>query len=155
MHVMLKQILDCEPDAAWRAIRSPAVFQAVSAPFTSFVSLEPDGFPESWSAGEHPVQARAFGLVPMGEQLIDLAFTRRGDARLVHDTGGGTSGGMTAISYWHHTMAISPTADGRTLFRDRLVFDAPPVSLLLWPVLWAFWQWRGIRIGQLAKGWSA
>ncbi len=26
-------ILDCDPDAAWRALRSPAVFREVSSPF--------------------------------------------------------------------------------------------------------------------------
>jgi hypothetical protein len=101
------------------------------------------------------VAARAFGLVPMGEQLIDLSFGQRGDARLVHDSGGGLSGAMAVFDYWHHSMAVSPAPGGRTLFRDRLVFDAAPLTLLLWPAMWAFWQWRGLRITQLAKTWSA
>lgn len=154
MHVMLKLVLDCSPDAAWRAIRSPEVFRAVSAPFTTFTSLEPDGFPESWAAGEHPVLARAFGVVPMGEQLIDISYTRRGDARLVHDTGGGVTGAMARIDYWHHSMAVSATTDGRTLFRDRLVFDAVPVTLLVWPAIWLFWQWRAYQLTRLARGWQ-
>ena len=155
MRIMLKLVLDCPPDAAWRAIRSPAVFREVSAPFTTFTSLEPGGFPEVWPAGEHPVQARAFGVVPLGEQLIEISFGRRGDARLVHDTGGGLSGAMTAIDYWHHTMAISPAAGGKTLYRDRLVFDAAPFSLLAWPALWVFWQWRALQIRRLSKHWTA
>ena len=40
---MLKQVLDCDPDAAWRAIRSPQVFRAVSAPLMTFTSAEPLG----------------------------------------------------------------------------------------------------------------
>lgn len=151
---MLKLVLDCPPDAAWRAIRSPAVFQAVSAPFTTFTSLEADGFPDSWPQGEHPVEARAFGLIPVGEQIIDLSFAQRGDARLVHDTGGGVSGAMATMSYWHHTMAVSPTKDGKTLFRDRLVYDAEPFTLLTWPLFWAFWQWRGIQLKRLAPSWT-
>ena len=152
---MLKLQLDCSPDAAWRAIRSPEVFRAVSSPFASFTSLEPDGFPDTWPQGEHAVRASAFGLVGAGEQVIDLAFTGKGDARLVHDTGGGLSGAMTAIDYWHHTMAISPAAGGKTLYRDRLVFDAAPFSLLAWPALWVFWQWRALQIRRLSKHWTA
>jgi hypothetical protein len=155
MRIMLKLVLDCAPDAAWRAIRSPEVFQAVSAPFTTFTSLEPGGFPKSWPEGAHPVRARAFGIVPMGDQVIDISFARRGDARLVHDTGGGLTGAMAQLTFWHHTMAVSATPDGRTLFRDRLLFDAAPLTLAVWPALWVFWQWRAYQLRRLARGWGA
>ena len=150
---MLKQVLDCDPDAAWRAIRSPAVFRAVAAPLMSFTSLEPHGFPATWSQAEHPVSAHLLGLIPMGTQVIDLTFSERGDVRFVHDTGEATSGALGVMSYWHHTMAVSPTKDGRTLFRDRLLFDAEPVSLAVWPAMWAFWQWRAAQMKRLAPGW--
>ena len=153
MHVLLKQVLDCPPDAAWNAVRSPAVFRAVAAPFLSFSSLEPHGFPTTWPMGEHRVKARALGLLPVGEQTIDLTFTERGDVRFVHDTGEATSGPLSVVSYWHHTMAISPTHDGRTLYRDRLLFDAEPVSLAVWPAIWAFWQWRALQLKRLAPTW--
>lgn len=148
---MLKQVLDCPPDAAWAAIRSPAVFRAVSAPLMTFSSEEQLG--DTWSQAEHPVTARLLGVIPAGGQVIDLTFTQRGDVRFVHDTGRPTSGALSIVSYWHHTMAVSPTKDGRTLFRDRLLFDAEPLSLAVWPALWAFWQWRGLQLARLAKTW--
>ena len=151
---MLKQVLDCEPDAAWSAIRSPEVFRAVAAPLLSFTSAEPHGFAETWTQGEHPVSARLLGLIPVGEQIIDLTFTERGDVRFVHDTGQATSGALSIVNYWHHTMAVSPTKDGRTLFRDRLLFDAEPLSLAVWPGLWAFWQWRSLQLKRLAPSWK-
>ncbi len=150
---MLKQELDCTPDVAWRALRSPEVFRAVAGPLMSFRSLEPEGFPASWTQAEHPVAASLLGVIPVGTQVVDLTFTERGDVRFVHDTGQGASGALSVISYWHHTMAVSPTKDGRTLFRDRLLFDAEPVSLAVWPGIWAFWQWRAVQIKRLAKGW--
>jgi hypothetical protein len=156
MRILLKFILDCEPDTAWRAIRSPAVFRAVSAPFTTFESLEPGGFPKLWSAGVHPVRGKAFGLLPMGDQVIDISFGEaRGATRLVHDDGGGLSGLLTLVTDWHHTMAVSPTADGRTLYRDQLRFRVGPITLLAWPLYWVFWQWRGARIRSLALSWKA
>ena len=153
MHVMLKQVLDCDPDAAWRAIRSPEVFRAVAAPLLSFESAEPHGFPTTWTEGEHRVTARALGLIPLGDQLIDLSFTRRDDVRLMHDRGGPLGGPLAVVSYWHHTMAVSPTKDGSTLLRDRLLFDAEPLSLAVWPALWAFWQWRALQLRRLAPTW--
>ena len=152
MHVLLKTVLDCSPDAAWRSIRSPEVFRAVAAPLMSFSSAEPLG--ETWTQGEYPVTARLLGLIPVGGQVIDLTFTQRGDVRFVHDTGEATSGALSIVSYWHHTMAVSPTKDGRTLFRDRLLFDAEPLSLAVWPALWAFWQWRGLQLRRLAPSWE-
>ena len=148
---MLKQVLDCEPDAAWHAIRSPEVFRAVSSPLMRFSSTEELG--ETWTQGEHPVTARLLGVIPIGTQVIDLTYTQRGDVRFVHDTGEPTSGPLSLVSYWHHTMAVSPLDDGRTLFRDRLLFDAEPLSLAVWPAVWAFWQWRGIQLKRLSADW--
>ena len=155
MHILLKQVLDCTPDAAWNAVRSPEVFRTVGAPLLSFTSAESGGFPDTWAQGEHRVEARLLGLIPVGAQTIDLTFTQRGDVRFVHDTGEATSGALSVVSYWHHTMAISPTDDGRTLYRDRLLFDAEPVSLAVWPGIWAFWQWRALRMKRLAPTWPS
>ena len=151
MRILLKLVLDCDPDAAWNAIRSPEVFRAVSFPLTTFESLEPGGFPERWSAGEHPVLVKALGLVPIGEQTIDIAFPERKDViRTVVDTGRGLSGQLTLVTNWKHTMAVSPAPGNRTLYRDQLAFGGP---ILLWPVFWAFWQWRALGLKRMAPAW--
>ncbi len=154
MRVLLKMVLPCEPDAAWNAIRSPDVFQRASAPLMAFESLEAGGFPERWPAGEHPVRARALGMLPVGEQVIVIGYPERQDGvRMTTDTGYGRSGIFTTVTAWHHTMAISAAEGGRTLYRDRLEFEAGAVTPLLWPVYWAFWQWRALRIRMLARRW--
>lgn len=123
----------------------------MSAPFTTFVSLERGGFADSWSPGEHPVAVRALGLLTIGEQVIDISYTARRDGvRTVVDAGGGTSGPLALVTGWQHTMAVSATEDGRTLYRDRLIFGAGILTPLLWPLYWAFWQWRGIQLRRLA-----
>jgi hypothetical protein len=154
MRVLLKLVLDCTPDAAWRAITSPTVFRAVSAPFMGFESLE-GGFAEQWTEGRHPLEARLFDRWAIGEQTADLAFLRKGDARIVQDTGRGLSGPLAFIDRWEHSMAVSPAPGGRTLYRDQLVFSAAPATALLWPGYWAFWQWRGSRIRSLSSEWTA
>ncbi|HEY1530436.1 MAG TPA: hypothetical protein VGF80_06435 [Galbitalea sp.] len=156
MRILLKFVLDCPPDAAWWALRSPAVFRAVGRPLVTFQSLEEGGFPEVWSPGIHPVRARAFGRIPMGEQIIELSYPRRRDGvRMEVDSGGALNGAMSVINKWHHSMAVSATPDGRTLFRDRLIFSAGPLTIPLWPVLWVFWQWRAKRIRALSADWRS
>jgi hypothetical protein len=170
MRVLLKLVLDCPPDAAWRAIRSPTVFSAVSEPFTKFSSLEPDGYPELWTPGEHLVSVRAGGLIPIGEQVIAISYPEVGDpgsgtrataysgvgsgeVRITRDTGRGIGGLLGLITRWEHTMVISDAPGGRTLYRDQLIFDAGWMTPLLWPVYWVFWQWRAFGLRRLAPNW--
>jgi hypothetical protein len=155
MRVLLKLQLDCAPDAAWRAIRNPEVFRAVSAPFTSFDSLEPGGFPDSWPEGEHLLRARAFGLAVIGEQTIDLEFREsRHGVRSVRDTGRGLSGPLAMVDRWEHTMAVSALPGARTLYRDQLIVEAGALTPVLWVGFWAFWQWRALQITRLARDWK-
>lgn len=151
MRILLKLVLDCPPDALWRAIRSPAVLAAVSAPLLSFESLEPDGFPELWEAGEHPVRVTAFGRWPIGEQVIGISFPHLRDGVLaMRDSGRGLSGPLALTWSWQHTLTVTPTADGRTLYRDQLRVEAGMLTPLLWPLYWAFWQWRAIGLRRFA-----
>jgi hypothetical protein len=157
MRVLLKITLDCPPDAAWLAIRSPRVLGEVSAPLTGFRSLEPGGFPDVWEGGDHRVAVTAFGMIPIGEQMISISYppTPAGhpDVRMMRDSGGSPEGTLAAITYWQHTLTVAPAPGGKTLYRDQLVFEAGPLTLLMWPMYWAFWQWRAIGMRRLAKGW--
>ena len=157
MRVLLKEILDCPPDAAWRALQSPAVFREVSSPLISVESLEADGFPSIWEPGEHPVELTALGLVPMGKQVIRLEMSteRRDGVRIVRDTGRGVSGALEAVTLWDHRMAVSadPAGTGKTLYRDQLIFGTGALTLPSWPVFWAMWQWRMLQLKRLAPTW--
>ncbi len=158
MRVLLKFILDCDPDAAWRAIRSPTVFREVSSPLMKIESLAADGFPTVWEPGQHPVSMRVGGVIPMGKQIIRLDFetAQHGSVRIVHDSGQGVTGAVSAITLWDHRMAIAPdpAGSGKTLYRDQLIVRAGVITPVAWYSLWAFWQWRGHRLRQLAPGWA-
>jgi hypothetical protein len=170
MRVLLKLVLDCPVDAAWRAIRSPSVFVAVSEPFTKFTSLEPGGFPPLWTPGDHRVKVSAAGLIPIGEQVIGVSFPEAGAPRsgtrsvaysgvgggevhVMRDTGHGIGGPLGLITRWEHTMVVSDAPGGRTLYRDQLVFEAGRLTPLLWPMYWLFWQWRSVGLRRLAPSW--
>lgn len=157
--VLLKLELDCGVDAAWRAIRSPHVMRQVAAPLLGFWSLEEHGFPEMWPAGEHPVEMSALTVLTVGEQVITISYPqqtlrrRRDGVRMVRDRGRATSGPLSVVTQFEHTMAVAPAGGGRTLFRDQLKFSAGILTPLLWPFFWAFWQWRGLRLQRLARRW--
>jgi hypothetical protein len=155
MRVLLKTVLDCDPDVAWVSIRRPAVFRAVSSPLVGFDSLEAGGFPDLWEAGEHPVVVKALGLVPIGEQIIGISFPKRRDGvRVMRDTGRGLSGPLALVTRWQHTMAIAAAPGGKTLYRDQLIVEAGALTPVLWVMYWAFWQFRAVRMRALAPTWN-
>lgn len=158
MRVLLKMVLECSPDAAWRAIRSPAVFREVSGPLVSIESLAADGFPSVWEPGQHPVAMRGGGVLPIGKQIIRLRFetAQRGAVRILHDSGQPVTGAASAIRLWDHRMAVAPdpAGTGRTLYRDQLIVRAGVLTPAAWYALWAFWQWRGRKLRALAPTWE-
>lgn len=159
MRVLLKVVLDCEPEAAWRAIQSPAVLREVYSPLVAVESLEPKGFPSRWEEGAHPVRMRAAGLVPMGDQVIALEFPERRHAgvQIMRDRGAGLTGLNRLFTEWDHRIAIArdPKDPTKTLYREQLRFSAGPLTPAVWPVLWSLWQWRSARLKQLAPTWSS
>lgn len=154
MRILLRLELDCDPDAAWRAVNSPAVMNKVAAPLLRFTSLEPEGFPQRWRAGEHRVLASLLGIVDLGSQAIGISYPRRrDDVRVVRDSGPSLTGALSLMTQWRHQMAIAAAPRGRTLYRDELRFSAGPLTPLAWPTLWLFWQWRAHRLRRLAPSW--
>ena len=156
MRVLLKLTLDCTPDAAWRALRSPAVLREVVAPWLDFSSLESGGLPTTWPEGRHRVRALAFRRFPAGDELVDVSYPGGlpTGVRMLRDGGGAITGPLALFDRWDHRMAVSELPDGRTLYRDQLLAHAGALDLVAWFPTWAFWQWRGMRLKQLAPTWS-
>ena len=160
MRVLLKFEIDCDPDAAWRAVRSPRAVAELYGPVLDLAPLVPTEMPTSWSPGDDvPVALSAFGALPMGRQLIHVSERTvaepAGEVRIFRDSGIPLTGPLSSLDVWDHQMAISPVPGhpDRTLWRDRLVFGGPTAGAL-WPVLWSMWQWRGARIRALAPTWA-
>lgn len=164
--MLLKFLLDCDPDAVWRALQSPTAFREVALPWLDF---RPDGaaaFPTVWGAGEHRVRVRALGAFTVGTQAIRLDTLRsaadgESATRILRDSGGGTGGVLSALPHLDHRMAIAPDPAGpgpdgrlRTLYRDQLIVRAGALTPVAWSTLWAFWQWRGHRLRRLAPTWA-
>jgi hypothetical protein len=160
MRIMLKLVIDCDPDAAWRALHSPRAVAELYGPLLDVDPLVPDGVPTSWQPGDDvPVQMSALGLVPLGRQLIHTSDRyvdeEAGHVRIFRDSGIPLTGPLASLDVWDHQMAIAPAPEdpGKTLWRDRLVIGGPTAAVL-WPVLWGVWQWRAARIRALAPTWA-
>lgn len=158
MRILLKFVVDCDPDAAWRALHSP---RAVAELYGPLLDVEALGtMPTSFESGDDvPVQMSVAGLVPVGRQLISVADreTRDGNGRVrvFRDWGVPLTGPLAALDVWDHQMAVSaaPGDPSKTLWRERLTIGGAAAPAL-WPGLWATWQWRATRIKALAPTWA-
>ena len=160
MRVLLKLVVDCDADAAWRALHSPRAVAELYGPLMDLRPMATGGLPTRFSPGDDiPVAMSAGGIVPMGRQLIHVSERTveepAGTVRIFRDSGIPLTGPLASLDVWDHQMAVSPAPGdpARTLWRDRLVF-AGPTAAALWPMLWATWQWRGSRIRALAPTWA-
>ena len=160
MRILLKLVLDCDPDAAWRALHSPRAVGELYGPFVALEPLAAEGLPTRFSAGDDiPVRMTIGGAVPLGAQFIHVSERRvdepGGPVRIFRDSGIPLTGPLASLDVWDHQMAVSPApgAPGKTLWRDRLVIGGPTAAAL-WPALWTVWQWRGMRLRRLAPGWA-
>lgn len=159
MRILLKLELDCTADAAWRALHSPRAVTELYGPLLDMAPMAAS-LPTSFEPGaDVPVEIRALGLLAVGQQLIHASdrYTEdaNGPVRIFRDSGIPLTGPLAALDVWDHQMAVSPLPGdpSRTLWRDRLTIGGI-AAVPLWPMLWAAWQYRGIRLRALAPTWS-
>jgi len=139
---------------AWDALHNPEVFQAVSRPFLHFTAVSPTPFPLRYESKNHYlVEARAFGLLPMGEQEINPVGSSSGDKKIFVDNGRGVSGLLARVTTFTHQMTLQPSGTGPTLLHDQLEFRAGALTPFLWIGFKVFWWWRHLRMRALAPTW--
>lgn len=160
MRILLKLTLDCDADAAWRALHSPRAIAELYGPLLAMQPMSPAGLPTSLTPGaDLPVALSLAGALPLGQQLIHVSERvgedSAGPVRIFRDSGIPLTGPLASLDVWDHQMAVSPAPGDptRTLWRDRLVIGGPTAPAL-WPVLWTVWQWRAVRLRTLARTWA-
>ncbi|WP_292831694.1 hypothetical protein [Microbacterium sp.] len=160
MRILLKLVIDCDADAAWRAVHSPRAVAELYGPLMDLSPLDAHGLPPTWEpGGDVPVQLTLAGIMPMGRQLIHFsertAQDANGSVRIFRDSGIPLTGPLANLDVWDHQMAISPAPGDptKTLWRDRLTIGGP-AAIIAWPMLWATWQWRAARIRAMAPTWA-
>ncbi|GAA1706789.1 hypothetical protein GCM10009808_26010 [Microbacterium sediminicola] len=156
MRVLSKFAIDCDADAAWRALHSPRVLAEVYGPLLDMQPLE--AMPTRWEHGDNAaVGLSVGGLIPVGRQLISITDSEREvdgvRVRIIRDSGIPLTGPLAALDVWDHQMAVSALPDGRALWRERLVIGGAAAPAL-WPGLWATWQWRSARVRAIAPSWA-
>lgn len=130
-------------DDVWDALQRPSTLAYVARGWLSFRPLDPPELPERWprDGGSFLVRVRAFGIVPMGTQVIAVEYPdARAPERVVRDNGRGT-----IARVWDHHAVLSPVSPGMTRYTDRLTIEAGWLTPLV--TIWArgFYAYRHRR----------
>lgn len=153
VRITARTTLDCSIDQAWEALHTPAVFREVSRPFTHFGEISGAPLPSRFeNGGEYSVRVKAFGLVPLGHQIIRIRDTVTSFlVRSMTDAGEGVSGPLSLLREWNHEMELQAHPDGHTTLTDTLRARAGVLTPLVWPTFRFFWWWRHRQLRRIAR----
>lgn len=125
--IVLSTRLAAPIETIWAQVRRSAVLRWVSRGRLGFVPIDPPELPETWAEGEYLVALRAFGVLPLGRQVIGIEFPDAPPpARVARDNGRGTF-----VRVWDHRIELAPDGPDATLYTDRLFLDAGPLTPLV------------------------
>jgi len=120
-------------DAVWEALQRPATLVYVSRGWLSFRPVDPPTLPERWpqDGGDFEVALTAFGILPIGRQVIGMSRSDDpGPARVIRDNGRGT-----LVRVWDHRITLMPEGSDATRYTDSLRIEAGWLTPLV--VIWA------------------
>lgn len=123
-------ILEADADRVWEEVNRPRLLIYVAKPLVHFrlpKTLDPE---TAWPDGEHKVTMSAFGVLPIGWQIVRIerpAPTER--VRYLLDRG---EGSIAVV--WHHKISVESLPDPRTRYSDDVAVGAGWMT----PLVWAF-----------------
>ncbi len=139
--IELTTTLNAPLDTVWEALQHPATLVHVSQGFLSFTPVDPPELPERWAEGEYRVSLKAFGVLPIGSQVLGVEFPEvEPPQRALRDNG---RGGITKV--WDHWIFIEPLGEDQTRYTDRIRVEAGLLTPILKPWVRAFYRHRQKR----------
>lgn len=117
--------LDAPPDLVWQCVNTPRLLRYVAGGWLNFLPIDPPAFPARWEEREYKVALRAFGLLPLGWQIIGIERPRAGDGQNVLRD----NGRSPLIRSWDHRIIVEAAPGGGTRYTDRVLIDAGALTL--------------------------
>lgn len=134
-------VLRTPADRAWAAVLRTRLLDHVAWPLQRFERVDPPSWPSVWSDGRYKVRCRLFGLVPVGEQWINISTVEAGPDRYVlRDDGRGD-----LAARWDHRITIRPLPGDRCRYTDEVEVEAGRLTPLVAAFAWMFYRHRQRR----------
>ena len=151
MKTTVSTLLDAKPERVWEELQRPALLEYVAAPLVAFDPVDLEAFPQRWEEDEYRVAMLLFGVIPLGEQTIDVSRQR------VDDTEGNQSyqlrdgGTGKLVSVWDHLISVRETPDNKTVYTDEVDVEAGVLTPLVFLFAVVFYRHRHRRWRKLVE----
>lgn len=133
MRVHLSTKLPIPAEEALALVSTPELLNYVAAPLLRFVPLEPSVLPKMWHEGAYRVRVLFGGVLPLGQQTIDISFSESAaDHFEMRDNGRGD-----LARQWDHRITIKPDGAEQCTYIDDVQISAG----VLTPLVWTFAQY--------------
>ena len=150
--IELSTRLDASPDLVWECVNTPRLLQYVAAGWLKFLPIDPPAFPERWEDREYRLALRAFGLLPLGWQIVGIERPRAEDGRrILRD-----NGRSPLLRCWDHRIIVEADPAGGTRYSDRVSIEAGILTVPITVFARGFFAHRQRRLrGLVTQGLEA
>jgi hypothetical protein len=142
MKVSVATIFNASADQIWSEVCKSRLLDFVAAPLLVFKPNNGQSLPDIWNEADHRVTMMAFGLLPIGWQIISTSYPASPTAgsRQLRDNGRGAS-----VKRWDHLITVTARDDGRTDYRDDVIVEAGLLTPLVFAYAHFFYRHRQKR----------
>lgn len=139
--------LDAPVSVVWREIQRPALLLHITRGLMRFEPVEPGGFPDTWAVRDYTARLYAYGVVPIGKQVIGIERPPPcGDRRFLRDNGRGDM-----CRKWDHLMTMHPLPGGRTRYIDAVTVEAGWNTLPIAAFAYTYYALRQRRLRRASR----
>ena len=140
MKVVVKSLLLCSADAAWRKVRTSRLLRTVSQPLVRIQPLPKECLPRHWvNETLVRVRSRLWGLIPLGTREV---YFERIDPALRQIQ---TCESDPCVRRWRHFIRIDPIDNSACWYQDEIEIDAGPLTMVVWLFAQVFYRHRQSR----------
>ncbi len=149
MKFSIQLTLKSAPDLVFNYLKNPSVFTEVSAPFLTFVPVQPKQFPNRYkSGGCYVVKVCFLRFFVVGQQEINPVFEETEAGKIFRDSGKGLSGALSLVSKFEHQMTLTDDPEKNTVLLDELEFRGGLLTPLIGIFFFVFWKWRHFKLSR-------
>lgn len=151
MQAVIQSTFPVHAEAVRTAILKPETLQSIARPIITFQPTSADTFPDTWQEGALTVKVRLFGVIPLGQQVIDVDSGDDQDDVFLRDNGQGAGGVLILMTRWDHRIYIQPQGEGKTTYTDLVEVEAGVFTLPMVAFARFFFTWRQRRLRRLLQ----
>jgi hypothetical protein len=137
MKAKISTILNTNETTMWEKLQDVSSLIYVASPLIKFRAKKGHSLPEKWSLrNKVELELSLFGIMPLGDQIIDLVYTNQAERTIVSNEFG------KLIKVWNHTIKFNAVNDQAIAYSDEIEIEAGVLTIPIWLFAHLFYRHR-------------